>query len=54
MKHIEELYYQHKGNSMGLTILPKSKLEHIKLTPFSQMRVDLAAEVNFFLKTFQH
>ena len=30
---------------MGPLLLPKIKLEHIQLTPFSQMRVDLAAQV---------
>ena len=30
---------------MGLLLLPKIKLEHIQLTPFSRMRVDLAAQV---------
>ena len=31
--------------SQGLTIAPKLKLEHVKLTPYSHMRVDLAAQV---------
>ncbi|KAL5500545.1 hypothetical protein EMCRGX_G012127 [Ephydatia muelleri] len=30
---------------MGLLLLPKIKLEHIQLTPFSRMRVDLAAQL---------
>ena len=30
---------------MGLLLLPKIKLEHIQLTPFSRMRVDLSAQV---------
>ncbi len=33
-----------KGSS-GLTLIPKFKLEHIKLTSYSTMRVDLAAQV---------
>ena len=31
----------------GLCIVPKLKLEHIKLTSFSKMRVDLAAQVRY-------
>ena len=31
--------------SHGISILPKLKLEHLKLTSFSRMRVDLAAQV---------
>ncbi len=31
--------------SPGLTVLPKLKYEHISLTSFSKMRVDLAAQV---------
>ena len=31
--------------SPGLTTLPKLKYEHISLTSFSKMRVDLAAQV---------
>ena len=31
--------------SPGLTLLPKLKYEHINLTSFSKMRVDLAAQV---------
>ena len=32
-------------NSHGLTLLPKLKREHIQLTSYSKMRVDLAAQV---------
>ena len=35
--------------SCGISILPKLKLEHLKLTSFSRMRVDLAAQVGFNL-----
>ena len=31
--------------SPGLSIIPKLKYEHIHLTSFSKMRVDLAAQV---------
>ncbi len=30
---------------MGLSLLPKLKFEHVYLTSFSKMRVDLAAQV---------
>ena len=33
-------------NSMGLSLVPKLKLEHIQLTSFSRMRVDLATQVS--------
>ena len=33
----------------GLSMVPKLKYEHIRLTSFSKMRVDLAAEVTKFL-----
>ena len=29
----------------GLSLVPKLKLEHVRLTNFSKMRVDLAAQV---------
>ena len=32
-------------SSHGVSLLPKLKLEHLKLTSFSKMRVDLAAQV---------
>ena len=32
----------------GLTMLPKLKYEHVHLTPFSKMRVDLATQVLIF------
>ena len=31
--------------SLGLSLLPKLKREHVELSPFSRMRVDLAAQV---------
>ena len=33
------------SQSKGLTLMPKLKLEHLKLTSYSRMRVDLAAQV---------
>lgn len=43
--HLTNLYYQDTKNAMGLRMLPKLKFEHISLTSFSKMRVDLAAQV---------
>lgn len=45
-----KLYHRHRGYGVvpdsGLSILHKKlKFEHIKLTPYSKMRVDLAAQV---------
>ena len=31
--------------SKGLTLVPKLKVDHVELTGFSRMRVDLAAQV---------
>ena len=44
-QHITELYYRDREKSMGLLLLPKIKLEHIQVTSFSRMWVDLAAQV---------
>ncbi|KAL5500013.1 hypothetical protein EMCRGX_G011503 [Ephydatia muelleri] len=44
-QHITDMYYRDREKSMGLLLLPKIKLEHIQLTPFSRMRVDLAAQL---------
>ena len=44
-QHITDMYYNDREKSMGLLLLPKIKLEHIQLTPFSRMRVDLSAQV---------
>ena len=35
--------------SVGLSLIPKLKFEHIHLTSFSKMRVDLAAQVGVIL-----
>ena len=48
-RHLEELYHAKTALSSrpgGLYLLKKIKLEHLKLTSFSRMRVDLAAQVN--------
>ena len=39
------------GKGSGGTIVPKLKREHIKLTSFSKMRVDLAAQVHIYRYT---
>ena len=46
---MEDLYHRHRGDGVtpdsGLSILHNIKFEHIKLTSYSKMRVDLAAQV---------
>ena len=39
------LYSRDTDPGMGVRLIPKIKMEHIKLTSFSKMRVDLAAQV---------
>lgn len=48
-RHLVKLYHDCRPSvtSPGLTILPKLKYEHISLTSFSKMRVDLAAQVSY-------
>ena len=43
---METLYERDKGKATGLAIVPKLKFEHINLTAFAKMRVDLAAQVS--------
>lgn len=43
-KYIIQLY-EIATKSTGLTTLPKLKYEHVRLSYFSKMRVDLAAQV---------
>ena len=43
-----DLYKAHRGPdcaTLGLSILPKLKWEHIELNSYSKMRVDLAAKI---------
>jgi hypothetical protein len=42
---LEDLYRCDTGKGSGLALVPKLKYEHIYLTSFSKMRVDLAAQV---------
>ncbi len=47
-KHVSDLYKKDSGrcsDTPGLCLIPKLKYEHIHLTSFSKMRVDLAAQV---------
>ena len=44
-KHLEELYLLDTTSGNGLRLVPKLKYEHIHLTTFSKMHVDLAAQV---------
>ena len=46
--HLAALYFRDAGaqrEAAGLALIPKLKYEHIHLTSFSKMRVDLAAQV---------
>lgn len=48
-KHLEDLYIKDTSEGTGLRKLPKLKYEHLHLINFSKMRVDLAAQVHFFM-----
>ena len=48
--HIRKLYNRDTQPGMGIRMVPKLKYEHVLLTSFSKMRVDLAAQVS--LKSF--
>ena len=52
--HIEDLYKLDsgacEGATAGLCLVPKLTYEHIHLTSFSKMRVDLAAQVSYIFK----
>ena len=46
--HIVDLYFEDSGSSKstaGLCLVSKLKYEHVYLSSFSKMRVDLAAQV---------
>ncbi|KAL5515752.1 hypothetical protein EMCRGX_G000963 [Ephydatia muelleri] len=44
--HLKELYMKNRsqGDDAGLSLVPKLKYEHLHLTSYSKMRVDLAAQ----------
>ena len=44
-QHLVDLYKKDNGKGSGLSMVTKLKFEHIHLTSFSKMRVDLAAQV---------
>ena len=44
-QHLIDLYTKDNGKGSGLSMVPKLKFEHLHLTSFSKMRVDLAAQV---------
>ena len=44
-KHLEQLYELDTKAGKGLRLIPKLKYEHLNLTSFSKMRVDLATQV---------
>ena len=55
-KLVVELYLRNAGAhtaTPGLSLVPKLKYEHIYLTSFSKMRVDLAAQVSFLIPTLR-
>ena len=54
-KHIKDLNEKISKMSVqshGLSLLPKLKREHVELTSFSRMRVDLAAQVMYNIILF--
>ena len=53
-QHLVRVYEANTGqhtDTPGLVLLPKVKYEHIHLTSYSKMRVDLAAQVCFPIET---
>ena len=42
--HVSQLYH-HDAEGIKLRMVPKLKYEHISLTTFSRMHIDLAAQV---------
>ncbi|XP_065883726.1 uncharacterized protein [Dysidea avara] len=44
-QHVVSLYRRTTGAGTGVSLVPKLKYEHLHLTSFSKMRVDLAAQV---------
>ena len=45
-EHLKRLYDADKALHTGIRLVPKLKYEHLNLTAFSKMRVDLAAQVS--------
>jgi len=44
-QHVVDLYKRNMGSGKGVAMVHKLKYEHIHLTSFSKMRVDLVAQV---------
>lgn len=44
-QHIVALYHRDRGKATGLFLVKNLKFEHIRLSSFAKMRVDLAAQV---------
>ena len=44
--HLWEIYHKNRSQTdPGLALVPRLKFEHVHLTSFSKMRVDLATQV---------
>ena len=52
--HLTELDNWDARPGLGLWMVPKLKFEHISLTPFSKMRIDLAAQVQIYASIMPH
>ncbi len=55
-KHVQDLYLRDSGaqkSAGGLSLVPKLKYEHIYLTSFSKMWVDLAAQVSSTIAIYE-
>ena len=50
-EHLVRVYNQSKSSS-GLSLLPRLKKDHVQLTSYSRMRVNLAAQVCTHSKLF--
>ena len=49
-----DLYNWDTRRGLGLWMVPKFKFEHISLTPFLKMRIDLAAQVQIYASIMPH
>ena len=53
--HLEELYEKDTDASRkGIRLVPKLKYEHVHLTSFSKIRVDLASQVSIYNNMILH
>ena len=53
LMHLTKLYKTQRS-VLGLTLVPKLKFEHVVLTSFSKMQVDLAAQVSSYTDSKVH